>query len=248
MIVVAHLSDLHIDGEERSRSRTERVADHLRGLSRPADAVLVTGDVADSGRPRDYALAAELLAGQKAPVLFCPGNHDDRAALRAGLLGGSGDAPVHQAHHVAGALFLLMDSTIPGRDEGSLGPRDLEWLRDRLSASPAGTPVLLALHHPPATVGNPPVDELRLRDSGPLAEVLADFPDVVAVLVGHAHTAMATTFAGRPLLGAPGVVSTSRLPWEPSDTDAPPGLAFHLLHDDRRLTSHFRFLTAPNPA
>lgn len=49
--------------------------------------------------------------------------------------------------------------------------------------------------------------------------------------------------AGRPLLVAPGVVSTLRLPWEggdPLDFDLPPAIAFHVLGRDRRLTTHYR--------
>jgi hypothetical protein len=68
----------------------------------------------------------------------------------------------------------------------------------------------------------------------------------VAVLCGHAHTAAATTFAGRPLLVAPGVVSTIRLPGQDgpvADHEAPPGVAFHTLDDERRLTTHYRPVT-----
>jgi len=52
-----------------------------------------------------------------------------------------------------------------------------------------------------------------------------------------------TTFAGRPLLVAPGVVSTLRLPWEREeliDFGPPPGYAFHVLDDDGRITTHYR--------
>ena len=59
--------------------------------------------------------------------------------------------------------------------------------------------------------------------------------DVPGLLVGHAHTAASSTFAGRPLLVAPGVVWTLRLPWEGdefADREQPPGLAFHILGND----------------
>jgi hypothetical protein len=81
------------------------------------------------------------------------------------------------------------------------------------------------------------------------AAVIADHARVVAVLCGHAHTAAATTLAGRPLLVAPGVMSTARLPWATSgeltwaimaDLDDAPMVAFHVLDDQRRLTTHFR--------
>ena len=51
------------------------------------------------------------------------------------------------------------------------------------------------------------------------------------------------SFAGRPLVVGPGVTWTLRLPWEGeriADREAPPGLAFHVLDDSGRLTSHFR--------
>jgi hypothetical protein len=92
------------------------------------------------------------------------------------------------------------------------------------------------VHHP-----LPDAEPLHRPDD--LAALLADRPEVVGVLVGHAHTAAASTFAGRPLLAAPAVVWTLRLPWEGdeyADQSQPPGLAFHVLDDDRRLTTHFR--------
>ena len=74
--------------------------------------------------------------------------------------------------------------------------------------------------------------------------MLADHPQVLAVLVGHAHTAATGVFAGRPLVVAPGVVSTLRLPPEHRDDldyELPPGVALHFL-DGGRLTTHFRVL------
>jgi hypothetical protein len=64
-----------------------------------------------------------------------------------------------------------------------------------------------------------------------------------AVLTGHAHTAAASTFAARPLIVAPAITWTLRMPWEgdqPADRDQPPGLAFHIVSDDRRLPTHYR--------
>jgi Icc protein len=79
-----------------------------------------------------------------------------------------------------------------------------------------------------------------------LAQLVARHPQVVAIPCGHAHSAAASTFAGRPLLVAPGIVSTLRLPWERGeavDWRLPPAIAFHVLDDDRRLTTHYRVIT-----
>lgn len=88
--MIAHLSDIHIDSEQRSIERTRAVMDYLEGLPYDPDAVLVTGDIADHGLPAEYEQARTLLASRH-PVLVCPGNHE-RAAFRESLLGQPGSA------------------------------------------------------------------------------------------------------------------------------------------------------------
>ncbi len=111
-------------------------------------------------------------------------------------------------------------------------------------------PVLVAFHHPPVPLHTPHVDGIRQFGEERLAALADRHPHLTAFLVGHAHTAAATTFAGRPLLVAPGVVSALRLPWENAGAenphvrlDLPPALAFHVLGEDGRLTTHYRTAT-----
>lgn len=252
MILIAHISDLHFNGSEHHADRIRAVLRHLDGLTADLDAVLVTGDITDHGLPAEYAEAHETLRSRH-PLFLCPGNHDARSPFRQGLLGEpAGDAPVNTVHRTAKAVYVLCDSSVPGRSEGRLEDETLAWLAATLAASPPGLPVFVAFHHPPAILHTPPMDGLRLRAADRLAAVLADYPQVAAVLCGHAHTAAATSFAGRPLLVAPGVLSTLRLPWEYDaattdwpdwiDYGQPPALAFHVLDDAGRLTTHFRVL------
>lgn len=250
MIVIAHLSDIHLDGGQRSTERARAVMDHLEALDHDLDAVLVTGDIADHARPAEYELARSLLTSRH-PVLVCPGNHDDRAAFRGHLLGQpESAAPVNQVHRAAGFVVALCDSSVPGRDEGFLDDGTLAWLEDVLAGTPAGLPVLVGFHHPPVPLNVPFVDGIRQFGSERLAALADRHPNLLAFLCGHAHTPAATTFAGRPLLVAPGVVSTLRLPWEhradPGDhvhLDQPPALAFHVLDDEGRLTTHYRYVS-----
>ncbi|MFI8180112.1 phosphodiesterase [Actinacidiphila glaucinigra] len=245
-MLLAHISDLHLDGTERSTERATRVMSYLRGLPRPPDALLVTGDIADHGAPAEYEEAARILDAPF-PVLPCPGNHDRRAAYRKALLGEAEETgPVNRAHLVAGTAVLMCDSTIPGEDDGLLDEETLGWLSATLGGLAPGTPALLAFHHPPVALHHPLPDGYRLGRPSALEELLAAHPEVVAVLTGHAHTPAATTFGGRPLIAAPGVTWTLRMPWEAeqdgsvADRSAPPGVAFHVLDDERRLTTHYR--------
>ncbi len=244
MALLAHISDLHLDGTARAAERATRVLDRLRSLPQPPDALLVTGDIADHGAPAEYEQAAEILAAPF-PVLTCPGNHDVRAAYRKALLGQPGaDGPINSVHQVAGTAVLMADSSIPGRDDGLLDPETLAWIAATLDEL-ADTPTLIAFHHPPVTLHHPFVDSIGLTQPEQLAALLEAHPQVVAVLTGHAHTAAASQFGGRPLLVAPATIWTLGLPWQGdqlADLDAPPGLAFHVV-EDRRIATHFRVVT-----
>ncbi len=243
MLVLAQVSDIHVDGSAVRNERASRVMRYLDSMSTPVDAILLTGDIADHGLPEEYDEARKLLAGTS-PVLSCPGNHDDRSAYRSAFLGVAASVdPVNDAHRVGGVLLAMCDSTIPGDDGGFLADETLAWLDEALGDAGDDIPALVCFHHPPVTLALPFVDGIRLAGEHRLAEVLGRHANVVAVLCGHAHTAAASTFAGLPLLVAPGVVSTSTLPWETVDTvdySLPPAIAFHVLDDQRRLTTHYR--------
>lgn len=246
-MIIAHLSDLHLDGGSRAEDRVAAVMAYVSGLA--VDAVVVTGDIADHGTAAEYESAAALLK-HPAPVVLCPGNHDVRAEFRTGLLGlPASDAPIDFAREVGGVLFAVCDSTIPGRGAGFLADETLDWL-DGVLAEGDG-PAFVAFHHPPAEVGIPLVDAIRQAGEDRLAAVLGRHPRVSALLAGHVHTGASTTFAGVPLRIAPAVASEARLPieaggdhgWEaggPLAYDRPPGFLLHVLHDDGRVTSHQR--------
>ncbi|UUU38758.1 metallophosphoesterase [Streptomyces sp. NBC_00162] len=252
VIVIAHLSDIHLDGGPRAADRTRAVMNYLDALPHDLDAVLVSGDIADHAAADEYEEAAKLLRSRH-PVVVCPGNHDERVAFRQGLLGEETPSaePVDQVLRGEGFVLAVCDSSVPGEDHGLLEESTLAWLDGVLADTPRETPVLVAFHHPPVPLHVPYVDKIRQFGEERLAALVERHPHLTAFLCGHAHTAAATTFAGRPLLVAPGVVSTVRLPWEaPTGTsehvhlDEPPAVAFHVIGDDGRLTTHYRVVVA----
>jgi Icc protein len=248
-VTLAHFSDIHLgqdhdgDGGARALRRARQVVDYLNAMAGHVDAVLVTGDLADHGTPDEYRQVRELLGTLRFPVLTCPGNHDDRVGYQTVLLGEPDEhgEPVNHVHQVAGLTIAMCDSSIPRRNEGLLDETTLTWLDKVLTDTEE--PALVCFHHPPVRLHHPFIDTIRLQNEERLAEVLND--KVVAVLCGHAHTAATTTFAGRPLLVAPGVVSTSILPFESNeivDFGLPPAIAFHVVDADHGLVTHFRSL------
>ncbi|MFB0630886.1 metallophosphoesterase [Streptomyces sp. AB3(2024)] len=248
MIVIAQLSDVHLDGGTRAAQRTRAVLEYLDALPYDLDAVLMSGDIADHGTEAEYQEARKVLATRH-PAVVCPGNHDERVAFRQVLLGQEEPSaePVDQVLRGAGFVLAVCDSSVPGKHEGYLEDSTLAWLDGILTGTPHEVPVLVAFHHPPVPLHTPYVDEIRQFGEERLAALAERHPHLLAFLCGHAHTAAATTFAGRPLLVAPGVVSTLRLPWETQTDpdhhvhlDEPPAVAFHVIGDDGRLTTHYR--------
>src|SRR6266568_8067229 len=83
---IAHLSDLHLTRGPLASQPAAALADAFARLltvePRP-DCVIITGDLADTGHPDEYAALREILRRCPVPVHLLAGNHDDPAALIA---------------------------------------------------------------------------------------------------------------------------------------------------------------------
>ena len=237
------------EGAAEARESLAAGVSEVLALRTPPDAVLVTGDLADTAAAEEYRIVREELARLPMPVHVLGGNHDDRDALRewfpiAGAAAGadpaSGAGPAAGAEYryateVAGVRLVVCDSTVPMRPEGRL---DLEWLEAQLDA-PA---VVVAMHHPPFAVGMPALDEIALgaEDTVALAALLERSPQVVRVICGHTHRAAFTTLGGRGVFTCPGVHLTARLEiGAPGYTVVaePPAFALHVMVDGA-VTTH----------
>jgi Icc protein len=249
--LIAHVSDTHFGGPPDARARAEAVLAHLLALDPRPDVLLVTGDLADHGTPDEYAEARLVLDAWPGPKLVGTGNHDVREEFARGLLDREAEGPLVQVLESSAFRILMLDSLVSAQDgkridHGELDAAQLAWLDERLGDD--DTPAFVALHHPAADLGLSLMAPILLKDPERLGLVIGKHPHVIATLVGHAHTAGVTTFAGRPLLVGGGCASTVPLDNEPYPVvweAAPPTLAFHLLHDDGRLTTHWRALPFP---
>lgn len=242
--VLAQLSDSHVDagpdGDAAAAALEAAVATVL-ALSRQPDAVLLSGDLTDSGRPEDYARVRELVAPLKVPIYAFPGNHDVRSELcRAFDLHGDG-GPIQYAVDVGPMRLVCCDSTIPGEDDGVYGPERLEWLRTTLEATP-DAPTIVALHHAPYPIGIDELDTLALAedDSRALAALLAEHPQVQRVVSGHFHRTVSGELGGRSLLMCPSTYWQAALDLRPDakivPSDDPAGIVVHAWLGDRLVT------------
>ena len=162
------------------------------------------GDLVDLGEADAYDMLRELVEPFAerlgARLLWVMGNHDDRGAFRARLLGASSDdptAPYDRVDELDGLRVVTLDSSVPGHHHGEVSDAQLAWLRDVL-ATPAPLGTVLAMHHPPVPSVLPLASSVELRDQRRLADVLRG-TDVRAIIAGHLHYSTFATFAGIPV-------------------------------------------------
>ncbi|WP_236794656.1 metallophosphoesterase [Amycolatopsis sp. GM8] len=211
-LTLIQLSDTHIgaDGELMhglvdTFALLRRAIETVLTAGVPVHGLLLSGDLADSGKPEAYRRlrsvvdpAARLL---DAEVVYVMGNHDERSAFAAELLSTSDYGPLDSVHWIGGLRVIALDSTSPGRHEGILDRAQLAWLSTEL-ANPAPRGTLLVVHHPPLPSPAPAPHLLRLTEIDELAAVLKG-TDVRMILSGHAHHTGCGQLAGIPVWVSP---------------------------------------------
>ena len=237
-MLIAQISDLHIKPVgQRAYRRVDTAAALARCIKelnrfvpRP-DLVVISGDLVDAPSKQAYDNLVALLLPLEIPFAAVPGNHDDRDLMRAALPGGYArpSGAMHSSRTVGDVDVVLLDSTVPGRDYGTLDVESLAWLESVLAAS-SSRPALLFMHHPPFATGIGHMDVQNLRNAGDFAAILRRHSRVRLVAAGHVHRATLTSFAGAAATICPApnhavaLDLDARLP--PSFTIEPP--AFHL--------------------
>jgi 3',5'-cyclic AMP phosphodiesterase CpdA len=237
-VILAQLSDLHVCDEWEGvdpAGRVERVVAAIGSLPDPVDAVVVTGDLSDDGSEESYRRVRGLLEPLAVPTHVLPGNHDDRARLRAAFgLPGSGEEPIDYSVTLGELRLVAFDSVVPGQDPGAYEPEQLRWLDQEL-ARDRDRPTILALHHPPLATGLPGWDAINLTaaDREAMAAVIAQHPQVRAIAGGHLHRVAAGALAGRPVFSAPSACLQAMPAFAANDVSfvGPPGFALHVYFD-----------------
>lgn len=237
--LLLQISDIHLSSREVLPPGVRPLDILLAGLAHIDDAgirpdlYVLTGDLADAGESSCYEQLAEIFATSPEPgrpVVYLPGNHDERGAFRRHLLGQAGQiGPIDQVRWHGGLRVVALDSTVPGEDFGSLAAESLDFLRAEL-ATPAPDGTVLAVHHPPIPTPIAPMSALRLREPECLAEAIAG-SDVRLVICGHNHHGAVGMLGAVPVWVSPAALYradvTSRAVFR-----ALPGSAFSMIEID----------------
>lgn len=132
-ILITQISDLHITrpgalayGRVDTATALLRTISTLNGLSPRPDLVVISGDIADSALPEEYAHATKLLGALKVPFVAIPGNHDRRPLMRESFPDSAYGEPgwaLNKVRRVNGLDIVLIDSTVAGAAHGELDQR-----------------------------------------------------------------------------------------------------------------------------
>jgi 3',5'-cyclic-AMP phosphodiesterase len=235
--LLVQLSDPHIGATWTDVDPTAgwlAAIESVAHMPNPPDAVLVSGDLADTAAHADYAVVKSALDSLRVPAYVLPGNHDDRARLREHFrLPGDPAAPVHYSADLLALRLVVLDTTVPGRDSGAISSEQLEWLEAELSAAEQLT--VVAMHHPPFLTGVPAWDAIGLApsDREALADVVRRHPHVSRIVAGHVHWGITAELAGRIVMSCPSTYVQGRLRFGATElelVDEPAGFMVHAVH------------------
>lgn len=173
------------DGAEPYPTMMNRHAiDEIRAIE--PDAVVVKGDLTSEGRLDEYREFTRVYGDAFGERLHCiRGNHE--------VYSGGDFAPRCPIEiDLPGVVLAVIDTSSPGRINGSIEPAQLEWL-DEVAARAGrdGRAVMVFGHH---HIWNPDRDldtdryfGIRPRDSERLIELFVRRPQLAAYAAGHTH-------------------------------------------------------------
>ena len=165
------------------------------------DLVLATGDLVQDSSDNGYLRFCENVKSLEKMVFWIPGNHDFQPKMVEFLTKENVNAGKHilLGEHWQ---ILLLDSQVQGVPHGQLEAEELAWLQAKLAAYPQRY-TLVVLHHHLLSTGSRWLDQHNLRNSHELAGILAPFPRVKAILYGHIHQQVDSTWHGYHIMATP---------------------------------------------
>ena len=247
---ILQLSDLHAfaDPDERlfgipTRALLEDVLAHVQRSGLRPDHVVVTGDHTHDELPETYAAVRELLAPFLDRLWLLPGNHDDRAVLRAAFadrIRTDGGDRITFSFRAGEWLCLGLDTHLHGAVSGRLGAEQVDSIRRQL-AEHQPRAVVLFMHHPPVAFGRAWLDRIGLEDAELLQELIVEEPRIRLVCCGHVHHESSNRIGAAEVVTVP----STGLQFSPTGDEAefvaaPPGYRLIELRDDGYSTTVVR--------
>lgn len=255
MLKILQITDCHmlppretIFGSDPQARLAAAVADINRHHADAALCVL-TGDLAHHADARAYKALRETLATLAMPYQLIPGNHDDRATLRAEFPEIACDANgfLQSVRDVPAGRFIFLDTVDPGVHTGAYCERRRAWLATVLDAS-RDKRIYLFLHHPPFSIALPHIDQYRMLDGEDFGAVVAGHSNIRHLFFGHVHRPVSGSWRGIPFSALRGTNHQSWLDFVETRRNIsslePPAYGIIFLGDDMTVVHSHDYLDA----
>ena len=260
-MIVAQITDFHVttpgaeaDRRYRTAEHLEAAVTHLNRLPVRPDVVVATGDLVHGGSVREYERLRGLLEPLAMPVYLIPGNHDDRANLRAVFsdhpyLPRDGTFLQYVVEDYPMRLMAL-DTVVPGEIGGALCAARLAWIEARLAEAPP-RPTFVFMHHPPFRTGVGLTDSdgaAGLGGAEAFGEAVARYANIERIVCGHVHRPIQAQWRGTVASTAPATAHQLTLALGPKSTIGavmePPACQLHLWARGEGVVSHTSYIGA----
>jgi 3',5'-cyclic AMP phosphodiesterase CpdA len=253
MIRFIHMSDSHLGvdtnhiqyGRNTWQDAKAMVEFINHDLDFEPDFVLHTGDVLNQPDANASRLAADLFKTLRFPAWYVVGNHDDRALMRADLLGHPpADGPLYYDFRVDEFHFMALDSRGDVDPQGFISADQLEWLAQTCKESDARS-LAIVVHHLPLHLGVTWIDrDMRIMNDDVFFDVLRPHRERLrGMFFGHIHRA--TTGFRDGILCSASASTFMQFEMNPDDeqarfdTAAPAGYAIvTMTHTQTTVTHH----------
>ena len=260
------VGDPHIQAEPGKRrgvdtaARVGRLVQHINAHHADAVLCLFIGDLTDEGKLAAYERFKGLIAPLVVPPALMMGNHDNRENFQAVFpQSGQDEHGFVQFVFDIGEEYRLiaLDSlNAPPyntfrRHVGSLCPQRLAFLESSLQAA-GDRPLLIAMHHHPFRIGLRGMDAIRLQNGPEFLALIARFPNVKMVLMGHNHRSISGVSHGLPFTCFKSISPQTPLDFKSVDPNAeidePPSYGVLLLTEEGILVHQEDFLANATPS
>jgi 3',5'-cyclic-AMP phosphodiesterase len=257
-MIIAQITDLHVvergqkmGGMIDTNGMAMAAVAHVKGLDPRPDILLATGDLADHGRPAEYAFLREVLDSAQMPYYLIPGNHDRRAPLLEAFAGhahATASGFVQYAIDDFPVRLVALDTLIEEREDGLLCSERLAWLDETLQRAP-DRPTLIFMHHPPFETGVWWMDSAGLSGAAALRRIVARHPQVGRIVCGHIHRPIHASWGTALVTVAPSTAHQVHLDLVPESVPhfimEPPACLLHVF-DGETFITHTSYINFPH--
>lgn len=226
-MLLAQISDTHFRSHGQKlygfidvNAANADVVSQLNALQERPDAVVISGDIVNCGRPEEYQAARQILGSLNYPLYLIPGNHDDKALFLEYLHPlcpqlGTDAQNMHYAVDDFATRLLFIDSSRAGTSKGWLTDKTIKWLEAQLFDG-GDKPATVFMHHPPLPLGNAQMDPIACENGHRLLGLVERFPSLTRIFCGHNHSLTMTQYRQAIISTIPGTVH--QVPYFHEDT------------------------------